>query len=423
MCAGASAQVGNVRTDFVVTDLEAHLLLPAQLVCEPIVSSISWSEDGSKLVALRHVVSPKRPSTGSSDMAVAGQDLLSIERTEIVFWDKRTSRSRVALKMAPAEGSLGPIEWAGPNHVTSVAQLTRRNARGEVTGTNAVLLISSEAPAKVLVETDAPIQTTSSPTGSGILVWEQAEMLRPSVARLFDLRGVQVTTVALPAGAFPIWGSSGRLFLIAKTVGRPQWSLVDPRNGSITVAQPEPPRERPVGAFRLVYSKSPILSTPSEPLAVTVASLTATRGKVVQNAVVAADVTGAEVSPGGHSVVFVTQGAGMVRPIAGVPLDLFAKARDAALRTEALSRAKQVGIAFLMYAADNDDALPGKQGWENRIEPYLKNRSLFENFTFTYEGGSLDQLAKPAETELGYVAGPGGRAVVYADGHAKWVPD
>jgi prepilin-type processing-associated H-X9-DG protein len=25
--------------------------------------------------------------------------------------------------------------------------------------------------------------------------------------------------------------------------------------------------------------------------------------------------------------------------------------------------------------------------------------------------------------ELGFVPGPGGRAVVYADGHVEWVPD
>lgn len=28
-----------------------------------------------------------------------------------------------------------------------------------------------------------------------------------------------------------------------------------------------------------------------------------------------------------------------------------------------------------------------------------------------------------AETELGYVTGPGGRAVIYVDGHVKWVED
>ena len=29
----------------------------------------------------------------------------------------------------------------------------------------------------------------------------------------------------------------------------------------------------------------------------------------------------------------------------------------------------------------------------------------------------------PAGTEVGYISGPGGRAVVYADGHVKWITD
>ena len=35
----------------------------------------------------------------------------------------------------------------------------------------------------------------------------------------------------------------------------------------------------------------------------------------------------------------------------------------------------------------------------------------------------MASIQNPADTEMGYVVGPGGSAVVFADGHAKWVSD
>ena len=37
-----------------------------------------------------------------------------------------------------------------------------------------------------------------------------------------------------------------------------------------------------------------------------------------------------------------------------------------------------------------------------------------------YLGGKLNEVNNPAETELGYVTAPGGRAVLYANGHVVW---
>ena len=51
----------------------------------------------------------------------------------------------------------------------------------------------------------------------------------------------------------------------------------------------------------------------------------------------------------------------------------------------------------------------------------MKNRDLMNDFNYTFKGGDLANVEDPANTELGFVVGPGGRAVVYVDGHAKWV--
>jgi hypothetical protein len=82
-----------------------------------------------------------------------------------------------------------------------------------------------------------------------------------------------------------------------------------------------------------------------------------------------------------------------------------------------------VGIALMLYAADMDEVLPNGENFVNRLTPYIKDRKMIAAFNYTYAGGPMDQIKDIANTELGFTMGPGGRAIVYADGHAKWVPD
>jgi prepilin-type processing-associated H-X9-DG protein len=93
--------------------------------------------------------------------------------------------------------------------------------------------------------------------------------------------------------------------------------------------------------------------------------------------------------------------------------------KESASKAVAISDAKQVALAALMYAADYDDVLPANLGGE-LLEPYLKNGSIFDGFVFVFGGGDLKKVADPASTVLGYKDGPGGRAVAYLDGHVVW---
>ena len=55
------------------------------------------------------------------------------------------------------------------------------------------------------------------------------------------------------------------------------------------------------------------------------------------------------------------------------------------------------------------------------ISPYLKNDAAVQSFTYVGpDGGPLTGVTSPATTIMGYIAAPGGRAVVYVDGHVKW---
>lgn len=59
--------------------------------------------------------------------------------------------------------------------------------------------------------------------------------------------------------------------------------------------------------------------------------------------------------------------------LAAILFPVFAQARLAAQKTASLSNTKQLALATLMYAAENDDTLPAGEDWSDRITPYLKD--------------------------------------------------
>jgi hypothetical protein len=140
--------------------------------------------------------------------------------------------------------------------------------------------------------------------------------------------------------------------------------------------------------------------------------------------VVTSDGVRPSLSPDGGTVAYIHQGDALVREIAKVPKELYLAAQAAALRSLALNKAKQAGLALIMCAADMDDTLlPNNGNWQDALTPYLGDKSLLDGFNYTYGGGPMANIESPATTMIGFVNGPGGRAVVYADGHAKWIPN
>jgi hypothetical protein len=126
-------------------------------------------------------------------------------------------------------------------------------------------------------------------------------------------------------------------------------------------------------------------------------------------------------APDQSSMFYVVDGIAIVRDLIAVDAAVLRAARDAAQQAALVSNAKQCGLALLMYSVDNDDILPaGMTG--DQMMPYLRDGALLDGFVYTFGGGNLNQLDRIAETELGYVQGGNGRAVIYADGHVTWKP-
>ena len=127
--------------------------------------------------------------------------------------------------------------------------------------------------------------------------------------------------------------------------------------------------------------------------------------------------------PTNDCVAFEDSGSLLIRAIKPIDPSLARKMKAVADQKKAMDDAKQTAMALILYASDMDDVLPGAEGWDTKVLPYTLDSDMLKNFNYTYRGGNMSNITDPANTELGFTMGPGGRAVAYADGHVKWVPN
>jgi hypothetical protein len=122
-------------------------------------------------------------------------------------------------------------------------------------------------------------------------------------------------------------------------------------------------------------------------------------------------------------------------------------------RRLAIANAKVINSALMMYVRDNRGSLPPMDGLaadsplmanamaRQALTAYIQDTSVFEPvsplarasggsrngsaFEYTFRGAQIGSLPDDARSklELGFVSGPGGHAVIYADGHVKWRTD
>ncbi len=230
----------------------------------------------------------------------------------------------------------------------------------------------------------------------------------------------------------PVWSEDGTAaYVIARNPSKPAgsragWFKVSLINGSLT------PTTRPV-SFYMGGEKAGLIT-------VREIQLTATNGKVTKSinnlwletldpdsqnrTLLAGDATDGAVSKTLQAASYISQGSLYIRPITEIPRTRF----DAELaewdRAKALFKAREAGVAFIMYAMDNDGTLPAtRDKWAEILGPYTRNNSILDGFVYSYPGGPMGNIINPAGTQLGYVGYGGGKAVVYADGHVNWVPN
>lgn len=142
----------------------------------------------------------------------------------------------------------------------------------------------------------------------------------------------------------------------------------------------------------------------------------------IKATLIAAEADTVLLSPKKNAVAYVSKENLMVREIQPLSAKDLDKMLAEAEKKEIMSRAKQVGIAMMIYATDYDDLMPPNADWQRLLEPYMKSKTMSDGFYYEMNGDNLTNVDDPAKKRMGYIDGRYGRAIVYADSHVIWDP-
>lgn len=454
----ASAQIGGPNKDsFLLTDKEAIGVMPPEVAVAGGVDMAMWSSDGKYVLA-------RRTGIKMTQEVIKGLLARTLQRppgeVAITVWDAKTHESKDVWKAAMGAGSIERVNWL-PQSSTALAiisvtmpqktpQEPIQRRRGILrinaeTGTSKIVLdqpedynwdlnISPIRPVAILKYSKpemVPTKTADGKEGMRVSVWNQSvSIVREggTISQPIPLpENVVVQNVA--------WTATGDPILEGIDWPRPpgtkptvKYLSLDVRTGTIKPTQTPPSALvfKPQGMDGPLHLKrgTTVVKEADSSRTLSTLWLETLTESTQPRALVALDATAGVISPAGDAVLYQSSGTAYVAPLIRMSKQDYAQLVDAAQRTVVLSNAKQLGLAALMYAQDYDENLPGAGGDLNgKLTPYLQNSSLFDGFVYTFGGGPLKDIAEPANTELGYVNGPGGKAVIFADGHVKWRGD
>lgn len=130
----------------------------------------------------------------------------------------------------------------------------------------------------------------------------------------------------------------------------------------------------------------------------------------------------AEMNDKRDKILFRAHGAVFQCDLTPVNLDAAAKALGEHAKSQAISMAKQAGTAMHIYSSDYDGLMPlsGASAWD-ALFPYMKSAKILDSVVWTnVTGQNLSKISNSGSYEIGFVPGPGGNAVIYADGSVGW---
>ena len=145
----------------------------------------------------------------------------------------------------------------------------------------------------------------------------------------------------------------------------------------------------------------------------------------------AAEAQPALLMPDASAAFYTVRGNLFVAPLIHVDAQTMLTMRQKAQQAQTMSNAKTIATGLMMYAQDYDENFPHDPDTvTDTVSPYIKNGDVFNNpatgkpgFSYTYSGATnLAKIDQPSMTQIGFVTGPGGRAIIFADGHVKWEP-
>lgn len=414
----------------VVNGEQAYLLGPVQFLAQGEVQMWEASPRG-RFILLVHAPPSREPSPLDLDKVPDGP-------LRVTLWDSQARRT-IPVWRAPSAHPDFSVGISGYFHGTDTAVLAFQTVRIGKDGepNTHTVLRRCDAPSTTL---GAPLDSwncTNFSPGKPVALLESDDRYA-----FWKPTGPPVPLAKLPLGAsFSGWFRKGSVagFELAKRDSgtrkvTKRWFLADTADGTVREATALPPEE-PENAPRptSVALASQIGKLDKDGTQVVVESLwlegmplrrtpaESTPDAAPRRTLVTTSHTGTPLLlPDASGVLWEHDGNVYARSIARLPRTAFETLRATLGKREAMSVAKQMGLAILMLAQDNDEVLPTASTIGETL-PYIKNQALLDRFQFTYQGPSdQSKIDAPAETVLGHVDGPGGKAVVFADGHVQW---
>jgi hypothetical protein len=431
----------ELRDRFVVTEKEAFGLMAPELVAGPAVKEAHWSPIGRYILVEQYT--QRQTTTGR----VPGE-------IRLILWDRRAQRTDVLWKGPATGGYVDAVNWLVTGEVAFVSVTEPIPGGPSVNGEPAMrrkllrVLASAGTMRPILEATQSDgFDVNVSPT-QPLAVLERtslAEPIAPGAPRTVATRAYQVLrangTLGPPTASFAKQGVYVSI----------QWSQDGSVPYLVTIARDEDKKMRRT-AYGLNLNTGQTTLLPQEPkyyshrqveeakvegipLRLREAKTVIKEGGVSRTvrplwletvqpsehplAMVNADTSWSQLSPKGDGVLYSSQGAAWMAPVVRISRTAY----DDLTKKALMSDARQVGLGIRMYVQDYDEKYPLPDHFSGgAVGPYIKNESIFEGFRYVFPGDMESSIENPAETMMGYITGPGGRAVVYVDGHVVWEP-
>jgi len=419
---------------------KAYLLLPPKFVSAGSGNGLTWSPDGRHLAVVRTPMPLKTSEMRAAMMTgTPPPDFESRMRVYVDVYDAEAEQTRQALELPGQTGvELGWMPEAG--QLIVLATRYPVSQEGERTGPVYELHRYDTRTSRTMrlglyQGSFFTVGMSFSPSRAVGLVWMVGQDGREEAVVVTANGASQPSKVAGgagPYGAYIAWNPDGMTLKLGRRVegpdGASKWQIYDFDPLTLTATLSADTRftfqeSKRFVAWSNVSTDVRVGVKDVEKLQTTVL-MPVQAGETDKAAVLDAFVERVEISPDGSRVAYTHHGMTLVRDLVEIPRGMYEQMRDAAKRTTAMSNAKQVALAAIMFSADNDDRLPSnKEDTQKLLMPYLRNERVFDGFVYTFAGGFIQDVANPAGTELGHISMPGGRIVAYVDGHVKWVPD
>lgn len=420
--AGPDLSQDKLIDDVVLTKSHAYVLLPTETVSRAEVKDQWWSTDGRTLAYLRRSTFVDRSNVVQ---ALAGLPMPSGKEPveQLVLFSVASRRETVAL--SGSEDSLRIEDVT--NLAGSDTFVVILDQFAEAKTTRSVLLVSpSQSVPTVLYTGSTNVMVDTSNLFRPVAVLDDASDPKQEVLRAFGPRGWSGPPVTLDDSTSSVgWSGDGRRFFLARL--KPgtdrkhrevEYFDLNLSSGTIVPINGEPTTEPKLPPFDL-DSQTTTASIMNGGVKVTCRISSLVARDVPANAPASSVVIGTDADEcvlplSLNAVAYRTHGVLLMRRMLQLPREALEKAYAEAVRNRARDRAKQAGLATLMYTNDYDDVWPDPQDYADKIYPYVKSRDILDGFVYVYGGGAMQD---PSNTVIGYYPYPGGKAIVYGDGH------